>query len=101
MASNLRAEDGQAKRRERQATQSIVAIVGIVTCVGGSTKTAETSVGSGQDSDGDETTNEEQVENDKQPAEELRSTAFETEVDDQSRDGVGCCSCQNAFDCAG
>lgn len=93
MGSNLRAEDGQAKGCKRQVTQSIVAIVGIITCVGGSTKTAETSVGSGQNSDGDEPTNEEQVENDKQPAKELRSATLEAEVDDQSRNGVGCCSC--------
>lgn len=82
--SNLRAEDGKAKGGKRQVTQSIVAIVGIIACVGGSTKTAETSVRSCSDGDGDETTNEEQVENDKQPAKELRSAALEAEVDDQS-----------------
>jgi len=58
-------------------------------------------VRSGQDGNSDETTNEEQVENDKQPAEELGSAAFEAEVDDQSGDGVGCCSCKNTLDCAG
>jgi hypothetical protein len=99
--NDLRAEDSQAKCGYRQVTQSVVAIVGIVACVGCSTKTAETSVGSSQDRDGDETTDEEQIEDDEQPAEEFGSATFEAEVDNQSGDGVGCCSCKNALDCAG
>lgn len=98
---NLRAEDGQAKSCKRQVTQSIVAVFWIITCVRSGTKTVETSVGSGQDSDGDKTTDEKQVENDKQPAKEFGSATLEAEVDYQSRDSVGCCSCQNAFNRAG
>jgi hypothetical protein len=51
---DLRAENSQAKSSCRQGTQSIVAIVGIIACVSRSTKTVETSVGSGQDCDRDE-----------------------------------------------
>lgn len=99
--NDLRAEDGQAKCGNWQVTQSIIAIVGIVACVGCGTKTAETSVGSSQDSDCNKTTDEEQIEDDEQPAEELRSATFEAEIDNQSGDGVGRCSCKNALDCAG
>jgi hypothetical protein len=55
---HLRAEDGQAKCSCRQGTQSIVAVVGIIACVSRSTKTVETSTGSGQDCDDNKSTNE-------------------------------------------
>jgi hypothetical protein len=55
---DLRAEDGQAECSCWQGTQSIVAIVGIIACVSRSTKTVETSTRSGQDCDGNKSTNE-------------------------------------------
>jgi hypothetical protein len=58
-------------------------------------------VRSGQDSDNDEAANEEQVQDDKQPAEEFGSAALEAEVDNQRGDGVGRCSCKDALDCTG
>jgi hypothetical protein len=101
MVKDLRAEDGQAKCSCRQGTQSVVAVVGIIACVGRSTKTVETSVGSGQDCHTYKSAYEEQVEDDEEPAEEFRSTPLEAEVDNHSRNGVGRCGGKDSLDCAG
>jgi hypothetical protein len=58
-------------------------------------------VRSGQDSDSNKSAHEEQVQDDKHPAEELGSATLEAEVDNQRGDGVGRCSGENALDCAG
>jgi len=94
------AENSQAECSCRQGTQCIVAIVGIIACASRSTKTVETSVGSGQDCDGNESAYKKEVEDDEEPAEEFGSAALEAEVDNQGGDGVGSCSCKDAFDCA-
>jgi hypothetical protein len=98
---NLRAENGQSKSRKRQSAKRIIPIIRILPRIRRRAKAVQTACRPRQYSHGNKAADEQEIEQDEQPAQELWRAALEAQVEQETDDGVCDGGGENAFDCAG